>query len=491
MALPIAGTGLWEEADARSYRRLTLIWMWTMILLFPIMILLGYFMRMFQSNFFPSLRAEWFYAVLTLHGLGMVGTWFIGGMAAVGYLLTRYSRPSLAVSWFAYVGTILGIGFLIAATLFGLFGTGWYFLYPLPFYSSGVWPRWATGCFFGGIATLGVVWTVWTFDLLRAIAKRYTLAHALAWHVLSGKHDPEVPPFVLISTVSLIASAAGFVAAVIVLALYAAVWLVQGFSNDALLMKNLTFFFGHIIVNITMYLGVGVVYELLPNYAARPWKMSKVVAAAWNAVLLLLVLAYLHHLYMDFAQPRVVQDAGQVVSYFLSIPAAVVSIFGGLALVYASKMRWTLASWFFFLGLMGWGIGRVGAVIDSTVAMNYRFHNTLWVPAHFHTYYLMGVVLMLLGFANDLSVDLSGQPDSPMMRRAILWLLVVGGYGFLWMFYWGGAHSVPRRYATYPAELLRGVTDARVAVVFVTLILIAALLYLWETGKRFVKAFSA
>ena len=78
-----------------------------------------------------------------------------------------------------------------------------------------------------------------------------------------------------------------------------------------------------------------------------------------------------------------------------------------------------------------------------------------------------------------------------LMRRTILWLLVVGGYGFLSMFYWAGAHSVPRRYATYPAELLQGVTYARVAVAFVTLILIAALLYLWETGKRFVKAFSA
>ena len=46
---------------------------------------------------------------------------------------------------------------------------------------------------------------------------------------------------------------------------------------------------------------------------------------------------------------------------------------------------------------MGWAIGGVAAVIDSTVMVNTRFHNTLWVPAHFHTYYVMGVVLMILG----------------------------------------------------------------------------------------------
>ena len=40
-------------------------------------------------------------------------------------------------------------------------------------------------------------------------------------------------------------------------------------------------------------------------------------------------------------------------------------------------------------------VGGVAAVIDSTVAVNLVFHNTLWVPAHFHTYYLMGVVFMV------------------------------------------------------------------------------------------------
>ncbi len=204
-----------------------------------------------------------------------------------------------------------------------------------------------------------------------------------------------------------------------------------------------------------------------------------------------MIFAYLHHLYVDFAQPRFLQDLGQISSYFISIPAAVVSIFGCLTLVYALRMRWTLASSLYFLDLMGWAIGGVGAVVDSTVAVNFHFHNTLWVPAHFHSYYLMGVVLMLLGFASHLGVELSGEPDSPGMRRAILALLIPGGYGFLAMFYWAGAHGVPRRYAVYPAEVEQGVTYARISVFFVTLILLATLLYVWETGKRCYKVYSA
>jgi cytochrome c oxidase subunit 1 len=77
---------------------------------------------------------------------------------------------------------------------------------------------------------------------------------ALAWNYLRGKSEPEVPPIVLITTVSLISAMAGFLAAVVVLILFVAEWLSKGFANDALLMKNLIFFFGHVLVNIILLL---------------------------------------------------------------------------------------------------------------------------------------------------------------------------------------------------------------------------------------------
>jgi len=480
---------LFNESEMIRFRRMTLIWGITAVVLFPILALLGYFMRLFQSGAFPQIRPEWFYAVLTLHSLGMVGTWFVGAMAGVSFLLLKYTRPSLAVSKFSFWGTLLGVVLLIVCTLGGLFGTGWYFLYPLPLMSQGVWQPWATLTFFIALAILGVCWTVWTLDILRSIAQRYSLRAALGLNYVFGEPGPEVPPLVLITTVSLIVGVAGFVAAVIVIALFAARAL--GVNVDPLLMKNLTFFFGHILVNITMYLGVAMVYELLPTYAGRPWKTNRVVAIAWDAVLFLILFAYFHHLYMDFAQPQWVQRFGQICSYGLAVPAGVVSIFGTLALVYAARMRWTLASTLLFLGIMGWGIGGIAAVIDSTVEVNSHFHNTLWVPAHFHTYYLMGVVLMILGFIDHAGKEISGLEENPRRSKLTVILLLIGGYGFLSMFFWAGAHSVPRRYAIYPLEVAQGTEYARIAAVFITVLLLGVLLYLWETGRRCLKALSA
>lgn len=486
-----AATGLESEESARRWRRWTLIWMLVVFALFLVLALLGLVMRLVQGGVWSSLPPEVFYAVLTLHGLGMVGVWYVGAMAGVSYRLARFVSPSLAVNRLAFGGTLLGVVLLVAVTLIGRFGTGWYFLHPLPFYSGGVWPDWAVSGFFASLGVLGVSWTIWTVDLLRAIARRYSLGGALAWHVLRGKEGAETPAFILVATATLISGLAAFIAAVVVLALFLVEWLPTGAANDPLLMKNLIFFFGHGLVNITMYLGVALVYDLLPEYTSRTLKTNKLVAAAWNLAIFLVLAVYFHHLYMDFVQPRFLQYVGQIGSYLISIPAAVISIFSTLYLVYRARVRWNLTSMFLFFGVMGWAIGGVEAVIDSTIAANFRFHNTLWVPSHFHTYYLLGVVMMILAFAWHLGEESSGKPGSPALSRAIAALFMVGGYGLVLLFAFAGANSVPRRYSAYPAELLQGVTYARVSIAFIALLLAGVLLYLWEAGRRCVRGLSA
>ncbi|RMG66029.1 MAG: cbb3-type cytochrome c oxidase subunit I [Calditrichaeota bacterium] len=487
----IQETTLTGEEQAQ-FKKLTLVWLTTALALFPILVILGLLMRGSQAAIL-KMSPELFYAFMTLHGLGMVGIWYIAGMAGAGLLLSRYVRPSLALSRGVFWATLVAVVLLIVATLIGKFITGWYFLYPLPLYPADVWKPWATLAFFAFLTIAGVAWTLWTVDYLRAIASRYSLKRALAWDVLFKKvKESDVPPMILILTVSLISALAGFLAAVVLIALFAAEALSSGFTNDALLMKNLVFYFGHVLVNITMYLGVAMVYELFPAFAEKGKLTTKwMVAAAWNASLLLVNLAYFHHLYMDFVQPGLLQKLGQIASYLVSVPAGVVTIISVLSLAFGSRMTWRLPSLLFFLGVMGWAIGGMAAVVDSTIVVNFRFHNTLWVPAHFHTYYLAGVVFMILGFAFQYAAELSGKAENLRLGRWLTALLTVGAYGFLSMFFYAGAHSVPRRYAVYPSEVHQGAGYAQVAIVFILLILTGVIIYLWEYGRRCVHAFSA
>lgn len=116
--------------------------------------------------------------------------------------------------------------------------------------------------------------------------------------------------------------------------------------------------------------------------------------------------------------------------------------------------------------------------------MNFRFHNTQWVPAHFHTYLLLVLVLIVLGFTAHFTQEIVNTAERKGISRLILALWLVGGYGFVMMFYLGGWHSVPRRYASYPREVAEGALYARTALLLILPLLIALAVYIWEVGKR-------
>jgi len=440
----------------RRARNVMWAYITTGIAIFGLMVLVGLGMRAEQAqwlNYGPGL----FYSLMTLHGAGMITSMVLCGMGGLWYLMNRERAMDPGIAWTAYAFMTIGVVCVIASVWPGGFGASWTFLYPLPFVGA-TWPSWATGAFLIGLALIMFGWTVWCTQLLGCVLRAYGgLRGATGWDLVfhharfeaSGKAEP--PPYAfaaLVTAVDGLLAAAGGMLVGIALIVH---WLYPGVAIDPLWAKNLTYFFGHTFANLTIYMAIGLVYYALPKYADREWHTSAVLAVAWWGTLLFVAIAYFHHLYMDFAQPQAVQYVGEVASYLAAFPPAVVTIFGGALLVYRSRLRWTMGSMFMYAGLIGWLIGGIGALIDATVPINVSLHNTLWVPAHFHTYLLEGVALFILGWVFWNLETHSGLTSSVRTR----WLTgagIFGGGGILLLgWYVAGADSVPRRYAAEPA----------------------------------------
>lgn len=326
------------------------------------------------------------------------------------------------------------------------------------------------------------------------ILRKYSISQAFAWQHFKKNPSVETPPFILISMITLVGVIACLLAAVVLIVLFFAEFFSNGsFVNDALLMKNLTYFFGHTIANEMLYLGLAVIYELFSEVSGTPkWKTTWYVAVAWNCTLIFILTAFFHHLYMDFVQPEGFQIIGQLASYLASLPAAGVTVFSVLIAVYRTKIKWSLTNLLFFIGVAGWVIGGLGAVIDATISNNVVLHNTLWVPAHFHTYNAMGNVLFSIAFFYWFSTQFTeNNIKSEKLTMATLTILLIGGIGFLLAFYVGGADSVPRRYSTYPAEFTSAAPLAVIGAIFATIYLIAILIFFFNISKRCLKVLSS
>jgi cytochrome c oxidase subunit 1 len=470
-----------EPVELKKQRRLAIIWSVTFLILFPLLITLGLLMRLGQGEMMKLLLAN-FYAFMTLHGLGMAGVLFSMAFAAIWYLIsTRFARLNIRIGYFVYFTILIGLTGLTTGTLIGKFGPGWYMLYPLPF-KDPTWVSWSIKVSIISIIIMGVAWLVGILHLLHALSKEYRgLSNLLGWQYLRKEYNrKDLPPIILITTISLVAGLLGFIGGIIMMIMY----LFQSFESvlsfDPLLLKNMTFFFGHSLVNITLYCSVGWVYALLPEFTGRDWKTNKVVVYSWNATFFFILFSYFHHLYMDFVQPLPMQYAGQIASYLSSIPATAITMFGVIVQIYHSKIKWGVIPLMFLFGMVGWAIGGFAALVDSTITINKILHNTLWVPAHFHTYTLMGIVLFIFAFLFYLFPAKNNQWEEKVAKTGF-WIFVTDGYGFLLMFYLGGLSSIPRSYARYTGMGIKSmhataVSLSQVSVAFIILLLIGLLI---------------
>lgn len=423
----------------------------TSLVLLLVMMVLGLLMRLAQGAWM-TMSPAFFYQVMTAHGAGMVGTAALASSAVMWFFLRKYVPLKTSIFLANYVLFMIGAVLLLAAIFIGKFGGGWTFLYPLPVKSLGVWSVGSAVVFMAGFLVIGVGFLLFYLDAMRGVIRVYgNLGRGLGLQWLfRGTIDPNHPKTVVASTMVIIVNSLGILGGAVVLVMS----LINAYDSEiainALFAKNLIYFFGHVFINITIYMAVIGVYELLPRYTGRKWGISRPFLWAWAASTFMVLAVYPHHLLMDFAMPRWMAVMGQVVSYTSGLPVFTVTAYGALTNIHRSSMRWRIPSMLLILSMFGWAAGIVPAIIDGTISVNHVMHNTLWVPGHFHFYLLLGVLPMQFAFMYHLIGKGAGSSVRASDRLGF-WMYVVGGLAFVFMFLAGGRASVPRRWAVHYA----------------------------------------
>ncbi|MEB2333752.1 MAG: cbb3-type cytochrome c oxidase subunit I [Anaerolineaceae bacterium] len=441
-------------SENRPILRIALVYMLTGFVIFLIMGILGLIMRLDHAGWWV-ISPNWFYRIMTLHGAGMVASLLMAALGGIIAILNRTVKLSARWLWSAYVVYSLSVPFLLYAVLIGGFSGGWTALDPLPYHGM-TWSKSAGVMMYVTFLAVGVGFLIYCVHIFDAVRRKAGgVRRALAWEVIFSRksnpqpYEPEVAELAAIATA--IIGIVTVIGGVLVLApLFAeAAGLVD--HVNPLYSKNFIMLFGHSIANVTIYIAVALVYGLLPVYTKRGGHTTKFVALAWNFTIILVLTPPPHHLYQDFAQPLGLAIIGQVASWSIAPSVLLLTILGNLSYIYRSGMRWAVPSVMIALGFWGWVFGGIGGTIDSAIPANQLLHNTLWVPAHFHAYYLLGVTTFVWGYLFYLISDLSGVREKASTKIAA-WLYGIAGAGFLLVFFFSGADSIPRRYAVHLPE---------------------------------------
>lgn len=467
-----------DERLPRKERLVFNLYIITALALFVLMMLLGLTMRMTQANW-TGVQPTLFYRIMTMHGAGMVGTMSLGTLAVMWFFLRKYVPLHLWAFLANYVLFMLGALAIVGAIFIGGYAGAWTFLYPLPVHSLGIWSIHSAALFMVGYLLIGVGLLLFYLDAAAAIIRTYgNLGRGLGLQWLfGGTIDPKHPKAVVASTMVIIANSLGILAGAVVLVMSLVNAYYPEMALNALLTKNLIYWFGHMVINATIYMGVISVYELLGRYSGKPYAITRPFLWSWAVSTLFVIVVFPHHLLMDYAQPRWVSVMGQVVSFGAGFPVFLVTAYGVLTNIYRSNMRWKMPSMLMVLAVFGWAAGIVPAIVDGTISVNRVMHNTQWVPGHFHFYLLLGVLPMILALLFHVIGSRARTSSEIATDKLGLTLYAFGAIAFSLAFLHAGHLSVPRRFA---AHLPEWVPNDQVGAIAAMLVILGML---WFAGR--------
>ena len=436
---------------------------------------LALFMRTDQagssSNIGPLGTAQVFGQLLTAHGLGMfVGWQFPFAYGLCMFVFPKYMKRKLYnEKLLPVIFTLFFAGFYTVwlSTAIG-FGPGWYFLFPLPFHSGplGSWGNMQALLFFAGMIVTNLSLPVFAYEVFAtAFSSKYkdkynnsagmntSISAKFAGSIGFTSYMPKLvrtrilnypvaTVAAMVTTIDMIISVPPFL-----VLLSDGAWISmsnQGFLNN-LIAKNFLWINYHPIVYFAFFPLIGMYYTLLPIFSKRNFSSSRWVYAPWPLLLVSAVGVYSHHLFMDTAQPYLLQLTAQNMSMLVSL-ASGISVFTLMALIWRSKYEYNLTAKFFIASIFGWVIGGIMGTEQGNASLDMYMHNTYAVVSHFHFNALDGIILAAFGVLYYILPELSGkQWYSKTLGEIHFWTTCIGGFGLAFVFAAMGYLGVARR----------------------------------------------
>jgi heme/copper-type cytochrome/quinol oxidase subunit 1/mono/diheme cytochrome c family protein len=214
-------------------------------------------------------------------------------------------------------------------------------------------------------------------------------------------------------------------------------------------------FFGHPVVYLLLFPAVAVYYLLIPRFAKKDLVAGKVVALAWFVAVVVNVIVWAHHIYLDYPSGSIqgaINTSMQPLTFAIVLPSAI-SLYSLSLTIWRSDFEWSPAAKFLAAALVSWLVAGLSGIVNATIAFDVVVHNTMWIVGHFHNMALLNIGLVVFAAVYAFLPKLTGkQWYSESLANSHLWLTVIGGYGMVIPMLIQGLEGAPRRYAVLPDQ---------------------------------------
>jgi cytochrome o ubiquinol oxidase subunit 1 len=161
-------------------------------------------------------------------------------------------------------------------------------------------------------------------------------------------------------------------------------------GGNPMMYVNLIWAWGHPEVYIVALPAFGMFSEIVASFSRKKIFGYKSMVVALIAITILSYVVWLHHFFTMGAGPFVNTFFG-IMTMIIAVPTGV-KVFNWLFTMYKGKVMFSTPMLWFMGFIFSFTIGGVTGVLLAVPAIDFQFHNSLFLVAHFHNM-LIGVVV--------------------------------------------------------------------------------------------------
>ncbi|MEJ2141553.1 MAG: cytochrome c oxidase subunit I [Gammaproteobacteria bacterium] len=221
-------------------------------------------------------------------------------------------------------------------------------------------------------------------------------------------------------------------------------------GGDPVLFQHVFWFFGHPEVYIMILPAFGIVSQIIPTFARKPLFGYASMVYATAAIAFLSFIVWAHHMF-TVGMPVAGELYFMYATVMIAVPTAV-KVFNWTATMWKGSMTfevpmlWAVAFVFLFT------IGGFTGLMLGVAPVDFQYHDTYFVVAHFHYVLVTGAVFAIIGGVYFWLPKWTGNMFDEKLAKIHFWVSAISVNVLFFPQHFLGLAGMPRRIPDYSTQ---------------------------------------